>query len=443
MSRRFLLPLIPAVLALAFLSCQGWRRSKTESSPPPQLAEDNRLLDEIERLEEVMTLEAGARVLSAPIDTSNWNAAALIDDQRARSWSSAPGTQPPFTFVIELNQIPHLKVLRFDNNTQDARSKGASAHEILVEASSSSPSAGFTEILRTQLQPQRHRQLFGVDAEARWIRLTILSNYGSRTSTELSDFRAYGSPQLQEKKAFDLTGNWKTNYGNVQFVQTGNVVRGCYHTFIGGAGVIDGRLDGRTLLFHFAEESNAVGVGMMTVNAEAGKLTGVWSYMSDKYYRGQWYATRVSGKSDKCGGGFSFEEVIDRAWARYRRVYMWSLGGAPDSGAIDETFRASVARLAAILEKEPDLRVTIRVHTDQSPNEEQNQKASSLRAAELKRILVENYNVQPHRIDAYGIGNSDPIVPQDRKWNKLLALENDFVEFADVRTPRSSKPIPD
>lgn len=441
--RRYLPILIPIAIAILIFSCRYWRNSGRSFRAPAQLTEEDRLLDEVEKLLDVMTLEAGARVISSPPNSSSWDAAALIDDQRDRSWSSSPNSQPPFVFVIELDQVYHLKVLRFDNDASEAGQRGASAHEIRVEASVTSAAEGFSEILQKQLLPLRRRQIFAVDADARWVRLTILSNYGNRSSTELSDFKAYGFPRTAQNRQFDLTGDWKTNYGNVEFLQTGDTVRGCYHTFLAGAGTIDGRLVGRKLFFHFAEESSAIGAGMMTVDAEGEKLSGVWSYMNDKYYRDQWYATRLTKEPGKCRGEFSIEEVIDRAWKSYRRVYAWSIRGPAGTGRIDEASLPSVARLAAILKAERDLQVTLRVHCDESANEEENLKVSNLRAAEVKRLLVDGHGIAPNRIDAYGVGDSDPIVPQQQKWNRLLALQNNFVEMADIHTHRTSKLIPE
>jgi outer membrane protein OmpA-like peptidoglycan-associated protein len=78
-----------------------------------------------------------------------------------------------------------------------------------------------------------------------------------------------------------------------------------------------------------------------------------------------------------------------------------------------------------ILEKNPDLRVSIDGHTDSSGEAAYNEKLSERRAQAVRDLFIEN-RIAPSRLEARGFGESRPAAPNDTPENRQL---NRRVEF--------------
>ncbi len=75
---------------------------------------------------------------------------------------------------------------------------------------------------------------------------------------------------------------------------------------------------------------------------------------------------------------------------------------------------------ALVSDRLKDKRVVIGGHTDSDASPEYNLKLSKERAEAVKKYLTENFPIAPQRIGTTGFGESNPLVPNTTKYNKLL-----------------------
>ena len=83
-----------------------------------------------------------------------------------------------------------------------------------------------------------------------------------------------------------------------------------------------------------------------------------------------------------------------------------------NSSTLTEKGRATVAKLATMLAKHPEAKVTIEGHTDNTGSAETNQTLSLARARSVKTDLVSR-GIDPSRIEAAGKGPDSPIATND------------------------------
>lgn len=95
-----------------------------------------------------------------------------------------------------------------------------------------------------------------------------------------------------------------------------------------------------------------------------------------------------------------------------------------DSAALREDQKPKLATLCSVMNKIDVEVFRILGHTDSAGSEEYNQRLSKLRAEEVKRFLVSDCGIAPTRLEAVGVGESAPILPEDPR-----ADENRRVEF--------------
>ncbi|WP_148059341.1 OmpA family protein [Sinobacterium caligoides] len=88
------------------------------------------------------------------------------------------------------------------------------------------------------------------------------------------------------------------------------------------------------------------------------------------------------------------------------------------SSKIKHDYSSEIAELGALLQEHPDAEVTLVGHTDDSGAAAFNQTLSEQRAQAVADYLTENYGVDASRMDASGVGESDPIVPNDSSENR-------------------------
>jgi len=142
------------------------------------------------------------RVLSSAKGTSviytsssyskNWTANHLFDQSRSRGWRSKDNSSFPHVIIFRLAKEAKINHLRFNNETQEAGFPGISTKEISVEVSTSSSLIGYAPVGRFILEQGKRLEEFAIpDTKARWIRLTILSNYGHPNYTELREFEVW------------------------------------------------------------------------------------------------------------------------------------------------------------------------------------------------------------------------------------------------------------
>jgi OOP family OmpA-OmpF porin len=80
-----------------------------------------------------------------------------------------------------------------------------------------------------------------------------------------------------------------------------------------------------------------------------------------------------------------------------------------DKADIQAKSHEELERFAAVMQKYPDLKVTIEGHTDNVGGAKYNEKLSQKRAESVKKYLVDRFGIAASRLTAKGYGLTKPI----------------------------------
>lgn len=138
----------------------------------------------------------GLRLVSfdSEFDPDQWAARNLVDGSPTSGWCSSPARTAPHRFVFDLGSPQRLARLELDAACADeGEYAGVGAKTYLVEGSLKGPQEGFAPLLEGTLARGKNAQALELppSANARWLRLTLKSNYGHAELTELMEVRAY------------------------------------------------------------------------------------------------------------------------------------------------------------------------------------------------------------------------------------------------------------
>ncbi|MBI3724709.1 discoidin domain-containing protein [bacterium] len=146
---------------------------------------------------------ASANLLAAPslvsqdseYDPDIWAAKHLVDGSPTSGWCSAPSAKAPHRFVLELARAVDVARLSFDNACPEEKGfEGAAAREVVVEGSTQGARGPWRELARGTLARGKNDQSLEVPQnESRWLRISLLSNHGHPTLTELMEVRAFAA----------------------------------------------------------------------------------------------------------------------------------------------------------------------------------------------------------------------------------------------------------
>ncbi len=153
----------------------------SEPPPPaPEVARDPALTLELVRFD-------------SEYDPDHWAAAHLVDGSSERGWCSAPGREPPHAFVLRLAAPAVITRVELDTPAREAGFEGASARAFEL-AGAAAEGGPFRPLAAGELTAGRGGQGFEVaeGEPVRWLQLTLRSNHGHATLTELMELRAYG-----------------------------------------------------------------------------------------------------------------------------------------------------------------------------------------------------------------------------------------------------------
>ena len=85
----------------------------------------------------------------------------------------------------------------------------------------------------------------------------------------------------------------------------------------------------------------------------------------------------------------------------------------PASDALTEEAKQQLQPLGEVIGELPDQQFVVEGHTDSKGNARRNQRLSEHRAASVKRFLVNQFDIDPTRIDSKGKGASEPRDPSN------------------------------
>ncbi len=134
----------------------------------------------------------GARLVFFTSQQHGYEATHLINEYVGTSypgWRSASATFPQ-DIVVEQQNVSTISKVILTQQPDEPRDTWAKDFEI--QASTQGPDRGFVTIGKWELRQVDGPQRFTFPvAQSRWLRLRILSNYGSRSYTSLGEFDAY------------------------------------------------------------------------------------------------------------------------------------------------------------------------------------------------------------------------------------------------------------
>jgi OOP family OmpA-OmpF porin len=98
---------------------------------------------------------------------------------------------------------------------------------------------------------------------------------------------------------------------------------------------------------------------------------------------------------------------------------------------VKKNYHQEIAKLAAVMKKYPDLKITIEGHTDNVGGLTYNEKLSQLRADAVKNYLAVKFGVEASRLTAKGYGPIRPIesnaTKEGRQKNRRVEAAADYI----------------
>jgi hypothetical protein len=361
---------------------------------------------------------AGALIVQAPPSYSNsgqWSADAILDELPDTGWATPAGDLTPKVFIFELANRSEITSLAFD--TANVENRGCGAKDLRVEISERRD-GGFTEIARPSLAPVKDHQKFALKTPTtgRYLKLTVLNNWGDSQYMEIMDMYAYGRA-LATRPLADNSGTFSSDYGDFHMQQTGAAVNGCY---VQNNGLIEnGGFDGRVLRFTWSEGEVAPGErhggpAMLIFSDDGQSFTGFfWSEGGTGIYSGVWNGKRTSRTIGSCpywrpGSG----NEITKQLQSEGRARLYGILFDTDSDHLKDESKPTLEKLVAAARSQPTWKFAIEGHTDNVGSDAHNQTLSEKRAASVKAYLV-NAGVAANRLTTQGFGASRPVNSND------------------------------
>ena len=152
------------------------------------------------------------------------------------------------------------------------------------------------------------------------------------------------------------------------------------------------------------------------INSEKNEISFVVSSDGKKGY--------ISTDRDGGMGGydiyvFDLDEVDAPDPVEMLNYEMHDIQFAFDNWALNKRSYEVIYKVAAFMEENPNIRIEIAGHTDNSGSDEHNMELSLKRAASVMEALIE-CGVSVSRMEVVGFGANNPLVPNDSEENKKL-----------------------
>ncbi len=365
---------------------------------------------------------AGALVVQAPpsySDSGNWSPESLLDELPSTGWATKTGDLTPKVFVFEMAEKSAITSLAFD--TAQVENPGRGAKDVKVEISDRED-GGFTVIATPSLAQTRDHQKFVLKTQAtgRYLRLTVLNNWGDAKYMEIMDVYAYGKP-LEKRPLPDNSGMFSSSYGNFHMQQTGAAVNGCYEY---NNGLIEnGGFEGRVLRFTWTEGDipgpRHGGPAMLIFSDDGQSFTGYWwSEGNNGAPSGGWRGKRIGKVVGSCpywkpGSGNGVVEQLQTEG----RARLYGILFDTDSDHLKAESKPTLDALIAAARTQPTWNFGIEGYTDNVGGDAHNQALSEKRALSVKAYLVAA-GVDASRLTTQGFGASHPVSSNDTELGR-------------------------
>jgi outer membrane protein OmpA-like peptidoglycan-associated protein len=365
---------------------------------------------------------AGALVVQAPpsySDSGNWSPESLLDELPSTGWATKTGDLTPKVFVFEMAEKSAITSLAFD--TAQVENPGRGAKDVKVEISDRED-GGFTVIATPSLAKTMDHQKFMLKTQAtgRYLRLTVLNNWGDAKYMEIMDVYAYGKP-LEKRPLPDNSGTFSSSYGNFHMQQTGAAVNGCYEY---NNGLIEnGGFEGRVLRFTWTEGDipgpRHGGPAMLIFSDDGQSFTGYWWHDGEKGApAGSWVGKRIGKVVGSCpqwkpGSGNGVVEQLKSEG----RARLYGILFDTDSDHLKAESKPTLDALIAAARTQPTWNFGIEGYTDNVGGDAHNQALSEKRALSVKAYLVAA-GVDASRLTTQGFGASHPVSSNDTELGR-------------------------
>ena len=370
-----------------------------------------------------LSIGSGAYLVSVsssytPGEPARWSAFGLIDENPKVGWASKTNTVTDQTIVFELPTKTTLKTIGFD--TAGVDTEGSAAKDVSVEISDVSATDGFETILTKTLRDQVDGQDFPVEKEVagRFVKINAKNNFGAKDWLEIMEVRGYGDQEPLEPFEKNISGTYKSQFGDFHIKQEGTSIVGCYGN---DDGLFEGGLDGKIMTLTWKETGDTdqdTGPAVFLFDSDAKKFVGLWAYRNDDYYVGKWDGEKISdevgscpqykGLSDDNATGNKIEEELKKDG----RAVIYGINFDFNSEKIKEESKQTLNQIVGVLKENTDWRMTIEGHTDNIGGESFNQTLSEKRANSVKKYLSD-VGIDESRLTAKGVGLSNPVAKNE------------------------------
>lgn len=358
----------------------------------------------------LLSLHEGTLPVLEPASYGGWPAIELLDEDSGSGWACESGKTKGNVFVFEMIAPAVIERFEFDNARVD--DEGAGAKDVTVEVSSTSMKAGFETVLQATLADKADKQGFPAAkaVSGRWVRLTVLSNQGNESWTELFAFRGFGAKPAAVAPLENISGTFETSYSKFHVRQQGTALTGCYEY---DQGLLEGAIEGRLMKITWREGGGQDdrGPAVMVFAPDGKSFRGYWWHQRDAKSapNGSWDGKKVSAEVGGCPhwsgslGGEVKKKLLSEGRARVYGI-LFDL----DSATIRPESKPVLDDVLGVLKGEPGWKVTIEGHTDSSGGDAHNLELSQKRAESVKAYLVAG-GIDAGRLGTKGFGESKPV----------------------------------
>lgn len=151
---------------------------------------------------------------------------------------------------------------------------------------------------------------------------------------------------------------------------------------------------------------------------DLGRANRIWFTVADATEKNPMYV----GPIRVAAGG---ADLYDKLEAEGRVVTQGILFDV-DSDRIRPESTPTLTEIGTMLQAHPDLRISIEGHTDSTGDDAHNQNLSDRRARSVRAYLMERYGVAENRLEAKGLGETEPAstndTPEGRQTNRRVEL---------------------
>ena len=380
---------------------------------------------------DLLAFANGTLIVVEPADSDDgqlaWSPYNMIDEAPITEWRGAFKGQP--VFVFELAQQSEITGVGIDNGSSSDES---AAHQVRIEVSDQSESAGFQPLLTANLA-KADGQSFKAEKPltGRWIRLTVLSNGGGEYAS-VTGLRATGRAIGTPVPPTNVSGTYFAfnGLGPMHLKQEGSRIVGCYQYL---DGQISGGVEGRMVIAEVRETlpdgEVSKFLGLLNFQPD-GRLRGFTRKLDIDYFDSVMSARKESDDIGDCPKipGYrtgAAKSQLETQISTEGRVRLDGVNFDFNSDVLQAASKPLLDQLAAVLKGKPDWKVTLEGHTDNIGGPTFNKSLSDRRARAVMAYLV-SAGIPAGQLTAVGFSYDKPVASNDtvggRAQNRRVEL---------------------